>query len=160
MYKITQEKLDFIENLFVYKKIKDCNGNELDHYVFSENVPQNIIDKIILDDDWIIEESCYRFGMECAESFVENAKIGEYEDLDDIFDNVRDSIDADVYTSDLTEWLNENNGHVYFLTEVLEECDCKDGFELLMAAQIRHKEEIYSIIFNMLEEYLKVDEEE
>lgn len=155
MYRITQEDLDFIGNLFT-QRTRD-NGETF--YSFTDGVSDNIIDKIIQDDDWIIEDSCYRFADECCCDFIDNVEIGEYETLEEIFENVRDCIEADVYTSDLTEWLNENNRHVYYLSEVLEEYNPEDGFVLLSAAQIKHKEEIYTVIFNMLEWYLEVEDE-
>ena len=155
MYRITQEDLDFIRKLFI-QRTRD-NGEKF--YSFSDDVPQYIIDKIIQDDDWIIEDSCYRFAEECCCNFLDNVEVGEYENLEEIFENVRDCIEADIYTSALTEWLNESNSNVYYLTEVLEEYNPEDGFILLAEAQRRRKEEIYTIIFNMLEWYLEVEEE-
>lgn len=60
-------------------------------------------------------------------------------------------LEADVYTSDLTEWLNERNEHVYYLTEALRDFDCKDGFEALTYAQLKAKEEVFSIVLEHLQ---------
>ena len=59
--------------------------------------------------------------------------------------------EADVYTSNLTAWLNARNDHVYYLTEALEEMEIKNGFQALMAAQQRHKEEVALDLVNELE---------
>jgi hypothetical protein len=60
-------------------------------------------------------------------------------------------IEADIYTSGLTEWLNSNNSRVYYLTEALEEMDIKDGFQLLSYAQIKEKIEVFYIVIDYLE---------
>ena len=44
-------------------------------------------------------------------------------------------MEADIYTSDLTAWLNSSNNRVYYLTEALEQFECKDGFNALAMAQ-------------------------
>ena len=44
-------------------------------------------------------------------------------------------IEPDIYTSELTAWLNSRNDNVYYLTEALEESGTKDGFQLLSYAQ-------------------------
>lgn len=54
------------------------------------------------------------------------------------------NIEADCYTSDLTEWLDSDNERVYYLTEVLETYELKDGFELLRYAQYIEKDEVYN----------------
>ena len=158
MYRITQEDLDFISKIFVLKTFTGNNDDAI--WVFSENVPEYIVDKIIQDSDWHNNDSIYRFGRECIVDFIDNAEVGEYEYLDEIFGKVRDALEADDYTSDLTEWLNERNDNVYYLTEVLEDGIPEDGFTLLQDAQVKHKNEIYTIIFNMLEWYLEVEVED
>lgn len=62
-------------------------------------------------------------------------------DIESIEEGIRE-IEADVYTSDLTEWLNDSNENVYYLTEALEETDIKDGFRLLSYAQYLWRQEI------------------
>lgn len=63
--------------------------------------------------------------------------------------------EPDVYTSDLTAWLNKSNDHVFYLTEVLEELDIKDGFQALAAAQQRQREEIAFSLLNELEQLVE-----
>ena len=61
---------------------------------------------------------------------------------DDIREAIFERTEADVYTSNLTAWLHARNDHVYYLTEALEKMEIKDGFQALMAAQQKHKEEV------------------
>jgi len=68
------------------------------------------------------------------------------EGLEDILEN----IEPDVYTSDLTEWLNQHNGHVYYLTEALETYEIKDGFQLLAVAQELAKREVWTEVIELI----------
>ena len=63
-------------------------------------------------------------------------------------------IEADIYTHDLTAWLNSRNDHVEYLTEVLEEWrgDIKDGSQLLQLAQLKQIQEVGSALIQALEE--------
>jgi hypothetical protein len=68
------------------------------------------------------------------------------------------SIEPDIYTSDLTEWLNDRNDNVYYLTQALEESDTKDGFQLLSYAQAIFIREIADGLIHALNEI--VDKQE
>ena len=61
-----------------------------------------------------------------------------------------DGIEPDIYTSDLTAWLNEHCGHVYYLTQALDEYETKDGYNALAIAQQLAKREIGQLIVDML----------
>lgn len=99
--------------------------------------------------------------IECSEDFVYeqtwrclNWLVGEApEDIDEVEDVLLDAIDREVniYTSDLTSWLNQSASHVYYLTEVLESNDIKDGFQLLTMAQYRAIEEIWREVIHLIE---------
>jgi len=60
-------------------------------------------------------------------------------------------IEVDVYTSNLTEWLNQSNYHVYYLTEALETNDIKDGFQLLGLAQDLAIEEVWREVIHLIQ---------
>jgi len=79
-------------------------------------------------------------------------------DLEELIENFRDDmheyIFTDIYTSDLTEWLNDNENNVYYLTDVLEEMDIKDGFKLLEIAQYKAIEELYFNALNIIEKII------
>lgn len=80
-------------------------------------------------------------------------RIAESEDEDSAIDLIAE-IEADVYTSNLTAWLNSNNYNVYYLTEAIEELELTDGFKVLAGAQYQWKQEIANSVLNGLLERL------
>jgi len=65
-------------------------------------------------------------------------------------------IEADCYTSNLTEWLNSRCDRVYYLTEVLEEFQpVIDGFAALTMAQQKEKQEVAQAILSGIKEYIE-----
>lgn len=86
--------------------------------------------------------------------YIESSKEKDIsQDIDNFRDNINEYIDnrTEVYTSNLTAWLNSNNNNVYYLTEVLEENEVKDGFQLLQLAQYKAIEEIYYNALSIIE---------
>lgn len=63
-------------------------------------------------------------------------------------------IEPDVYTGELTRWLDSRNSRVYYLTEVLEEFGAEgiDGFRLLALAQGQEKQETARQVLDFLTE--------
>ena len=91
-------------------------------------------------DDKMPDDTTYRFIEMAVDA------IADCENEDEIEERIFE-IEPDIYTSDLTAWLNERNDHVYYLTEALEEMDIKDGFALLSAAQaIQIREVAFSVL--------------
>lgn len=100
--------------------------------------------------------------IECAEDFIYeqvwqclNWLVDEAPGNDVLIeDALLDAIDReiDIYTSNLTEWLNQSPSHVYYLTEALEESDIKNGFQLLGFAQYRAIEEIWRGVLDLVSE--------
>lgn len=89
-----------------------------------------------LPDDWIFDK--YHSILDALAGYT-------IEDADDLEENRAEIVDGlvDVYTSDLTAWLNRHNANVYYLTESLEEYgEQTDGFKLLMSAQYKAIDEI------------------
>jgi len=77
-------------------------------------------------------------------------------------DELRDviaEIEPDVYTSDLTSWLNETPYNVYYLTDALKE-GIRDGFDLLSRAQYLFKQEVANALFEALEQEVNNDRTE
>ena len=91
-------------------------------------------------------DSVYRFVMESLGSIADSE--GSKEEIQDI----GHQIEADYMTSDLTEWLNESNYHVEYLTNAMSEYSPKDGFEALRIAQYLAKEEVFYIVLDLLDE--------
>lgn len=70
-------------------------------------------------------------------------------------DAARDSLEPDIYTSGLTGWLHSRNSRVYYLDEAMREYGpFKDGFQLLAAAQMMEKEEVFQQVLDALREEL------
>jgi len=100
--------------------------------------------------------------IECSEDFVYeqvwrclNWLVDEAPESDVLIeDALLDTIDreVDIYTSNLTKWLNQSPSHVYYLTEALEENGIKDGFQLLALAQYRAIEEIWRGVLDLVSE--------
>ena len=84
----------------------------------------------------------YDFILEAVEILSES-KAG----LED--DAIYERIEADVYTSNLTAWLHDNNGNVYYLESAISQ-GVTDGFQLLMMAQLEAKREVASIVLGEL----------
>jgi hypothetical protein len=68
-------------------------------------------------------------------------------------------LEADIYTSDLTAWLNSSNTRVYYLTQALEEFECKDGFQALAIAQKLEIDEISNAVLDYILSNLDEEEE-
>jgi hypothetical protein len=86
-------------------------------------------------------------------AFIEQAvdALAEHEDAD----KARDCLEPDVYTSELTAWLYSQNSRVSFLSDALAEYGSfRDGFELLAAAQMIEKEEVFQQVLDALHEVL------
>ena len=86
-----------------------------------------------------------------------------FDDFDELSEHISEVLnewvdsEVSVYTSDLTEWLHNNNSNVYYLTEVGEEYEETDGFKLLAQAQYKAIEEVYNNALNCLIEDLKAE---
>jgi hypothetical protein len=92
----------------------------------------------LLPDDW-------RYA------FIEQAvdALAAYGDADE----ARSSLEPDIYTHELTGWLHSLNSRVYYLGEALTEYGSfRDGFQLLAAAQMVEKEEVFQQVVNALTE--------
>ena len=153
--KTIAEKAQYIRSFFERKEVptdrnkagfiwinKDHNNaeiTELCHTAHSWNLP----------DDFI-----YSRIVEALDCLVEREPENE--------DNARErleELEADIYTSDLTAWLNSSNNRVYYLTEALKEFGYKDGFNALMAAQKLEIDEISNAVLDYIISNLDEEEE-
>lgn len=132
---------------------KRDNGTK---YVCREELKEDYIRDIIYEahDKAMPNDTTYEF----IYRIVNHLNDCDCEDIDSMRESIYE-IESDVYTSDLTAWLNASNSHVYYLTEVLEERDTKDGFQLLSMAQHRHIEEIGNNLLNAIEKHCEEEEE-
>lgn len=90
----------------------------------------------ILPDDWR-----YRFIEEAVDALASH----------DSPDTARDSLEPDIYTSDLTGWLHSRNSRAWYLDEAAREYgQFRDGLQLLAAGQMREKEETFQQVLDAL----------
>ena len=107
-----------------------------------------------MPNDWIYNK--YQSVLEALSGYTINS-------IDDLSENLPEIVDGlvDVYTSDLTAWLNSKNSNVYYLTEALQEWggNDADGFRLLMLAQYKAIDEIASEVITYLTAQLEGEAE-
>lgn len=85
------------------------------------------------------------------------AALAEDEDPDD----ARDSIEADVYNSELTRWLASNPGRGCYVDQAVEEWGWPENiFLALQQGQVFEKREVFDIILRQLEELAEETEDE
>ena len=142
-----EKKIDKYYNQF---KTKKREGEDETIVVFKDNVDKKLEHSVFkahgdrLPDDWIFDT--YHSILGCLADY-------DIEKEDDIDENRSEIVDGlvDIYTSDLTSWLNNDNRNVYYLTEAQEEYgEEKDGFNLLMMAQYKAIDEIFGEVENLL----------
>jgi len=100
-------------------------------------------DGLILPDDYR-----YQFMIDALDA------LSEAEDEDDAYM----LLEADVYTRDLTEWLNSSPLRVYYLGEAMDVYADGDGFQVLACAQLEEKQEVLYMVKDWLEKW-EPDEE-
>jgi hypothetical protein len=95
--------------------------------------------------DMFPDDYKYEFIVEALQQLSDMTEDADPQDT--IFE-----IESDIYTSDLTKWLDSANSRVYYLTEALEEYPITDGFQALSSAQLKEKQEVAFSILQSLEE--------
>jgi hypothetical protein len=88
---------------------------------------------------------------DCRYAFIEEAvdALAAHDDAEE----ARSSLEPDVFTSELTTWLHSQNSRVYYLSQALVEYGAfRDGFQLLAAAQMIEKEEVFQQVAAALAE--------
>jgi len=92
------------------------------------------------------DDTTYKFIEKAVDAL---SNLTEDQDPEDLINE----IEEDIYTSDLTEWLNLRNDHVYYLTGVLRDFGgIDDGFQLLGAAQKMQIDEVAHLVLEGLKE--------
>jgi len=126
---------------------EDSNGIKT-RTILKNDAPQDLLDSVLnvcgerMSDDFVYDK---------YQSILETLSEYDVEKLEDIDDYRYEIIDCliDVYTSDLTAWLNSNNYNVYYLSEAIEE-EPKDGFQALQIAQHKALEEVFDSVVALL----------
>lgn len=140
-----QEQLKLYSSLF---QVKTRDNGET--FVCAPDKPEELQQALYkahgdrLPSDWIY--STFSSILERMQEYDSNI----LEDFEEYRGEIVDSL-VDTYTHDLTAWLHDHNGNVYYLTEALEEFEPKDGFQALAMAQYQAINEIYSEVYQLLE---------
>ena len=141
----TKEKIDLMYEAFTTKK----RDNGEDFYLLKDGSPQWMTDVVhAVHGDTLPDDTIYKMIYDALSTLTELDEEAEE-------DKMRDAIysmEPDVYTSNLTAWINKRNNHVYYLTEALEEFDIKDGFQALSMAQKMQMDEIGDALIIKLQE--------
>lgn len=135
-----QELAKQLSDAFETKK----RDSGVEFVVLKDDSPKWMTDVIhAVHGDKLPDDTTYGFIEQCATAIADST--------DDPQDAIY-SIEPNVYTNNLTGWLHARADHVYYLTEVLEECgEVKDGFTLLAMAQAKHIQEVGNALLSELE---------
>ena len=99
-------------------------------------------------DDKLPDDTTYQF----IEMAVDAIAEGDDDATEDDIQERLYEIESDIYTSDLTAWLNARNDHTYYLTRALEEFGIEDGFGALSIAQKIQIDEVSAAVFEALKD--------
>jgi hypothetical protein len=142
-----QKKIDYYINQFETKK-----RGEDTITVFKDNATQELKNSVYkahgdrLPTDWIFDKY-----LEILED-LSNYTINSIDDVEEYRSEIVDGL-VDVYTSDLTSWLNSSNYNVYYIEESQKEYGAQeDGFKMLSMAQYKAIDDIYSYVISLLSE--------
>jgi len=136
-------KIENYLKMFDAKEV-ERDGEKKSIAVFTDNASEDLKDSVRkahgdrLPSDWVFDK--YHSILDA---------MTQYDDIEDARSEIVDGL-VDVYTSDLTEWLNSNNNNVYYLTEAIDQYEIKDGFRVLATAQSLAIDEIYGEVLNLL----------
>ena len=79
--------------------------------------------------------------------------LAEIEDQEDI--GSPEDIEADIYTSELLDWMREDLSRVERVNDALKDLGGDDIISLMMYAQVQEKEEIYHSLVSHIRERLE-----
>lgn len=155
------EIIKYIEDLNKSEVIKIQNSDKTRRIFKQSNEVFNIFgseDKGVLNP---FNDYTYEWLNSFLYSVIDLLKYKDFETFEEMSEEISENLnewvdsETDVYTSDLTEWLNSNNSNVYYLTEASEEFNETDGFKNLQLAQYKAIEEVYNNALGCLIEDLK-----
>ena len=136
--------LNYVKELNEYETIKIKNSEEK-RIIFKKNCfkmfnlnPFNEYSYIWLTS--FLDSVIYVLDYEGFKDFDELNEV-----LERFEENLNQEIDneTDIYTYNLTKWLNSDIENIYYLSEVLKYYDEKDCFKLLQMAQYKAISEFY-----------------
>lgn len=129
--------------------------------ITGENKTLKPYQKVLSDAIYKQNSITTNFDYEQASQLITHLIEADFDDLDELEEKAPYLIhewadaDVDIYTKDLTEWLNENVENVYYLTEAINEYNANDGFNALTMAQYCAIRDIYNNVLDKIIDYLK-----
>lgn len=87
---------------------------------------------------------------------LQDAETEQAEELKELFEEI--GLEVDIYTADLTGWLNEDIHNICFLSEAIKGFNPESGFDALSTAQFLYKREIFTEFLNQI--FKEVDKDE
>jgi len=158
MKKELKNKVEVLEKVFEWKEDKERQKEKDGFYIISLETPQEIKD-ILFKNEFEVDDYNYQWYAEAFGLFIE--AIEEAKTIEEAIQLVEDyelQVEADIYTSDLTEWLNSSNYRVEYLETAVKEYGATTGFDILIYAQYAEKSEIMEHARVSFIDYLKLNE--
>jgi len=89
------------------------------------------------------------FRYECIAEVLD--LMAESDGSDDSLDDARNSLEADIYTSELTDWLGSHNDRAWYVDEAVKEYgQTDDTIKNLMMGQVFEKQEVFDQVLTFL----------
>ena len=156
-----QKVIEYLKHLNEFKYIT-INGTDKKRLIFKNN--QEVFDLFGGEDKVLTPFNDYTY--EWLNSFLSNVidLIGyeDFEDFDELNEKLTDGLiyewvdsETDIYTSDLTRWLGDNNTNQYYLEESIKENPQADNH--IQLAQYKAIEELFNNALSILIEDLKTE---
>lgn len=130
-----------------------ANGTEFT--CLADGAPQWMTDVIrAIHDDKLPDDTTYGLIKRCADALAELDVDASESDASDAIAE----LESDVYTNDLTAWLNARADHLYYLGQAMEDFSPTDGFALLSMAQKIQIDEVGCALVYQLSKLAEVSE--
>lgn len=155
--KTIAEKAQYYRSFFERKEVPETRNVNGFIWINKDHENQDVKDLcFVAHEDGAILPDDFRYSkiVETLDCLVEREPETE-DDAQECFYE----LEADVYTSDLTAWLHSRNDRVGYLTQALEEFNCRDGFQALAMAQKLEIDEISNAVLDYILSNLDEEEE-
>ena len=156
-----QKVIEYLKHLNEFKYIT-INGTDKKRLIFKNN--QEVFDLFGGEDKVLTPFNDYTY--EWLNSFLSNVidlmGYENFSDFDELNEKITDGLiyewvnsETDIYTSDLTKWLGDNNTNQYYLEECIKENPQADNH--IQLAQYKAIEELFNNALSILIEDLKTE---
>lgn len=131
---------------------KRDNGNEF--ICHTKAAPEWFMDLIHkAHDDFLPDDYKYEFILNTLYSIANSNKKADLDELGY-------EIEADIYTSDLIQWLASNLYRIEYVNEAMADfgTDVKDIIQYIQMGQQKEKQEVYTTILDGLRQHLGINQ--